>query len=216
MTRYRDTFRTRTLAVLTTVFALVALAAPAGAGDRADQEIRAVNETDGTRVEEWGFDIRKVRGDVTHRNAAFAYASCENCASVALAFQVLFVRGEPNVVKPENVALAVNEECQTCETTAYAYQGVFGVDGKVRFTREARHEIRDIRDAVRDLAHSGLPSAEIDAQARALTERLRTAIKNGLVDADSDDDDDEREGEREYPDEDEESREPESDDGDDD
>jgi putative peptide zinc metalloprotease protein len=59
---------------------------------------------------------------VTNRNEAFAYASCHDCTSVAVAFQVVMIIGHHNVVTPIDTAVAANYDCNNCRTHAIATQ----------------------------------------------------------------------------------------------
>ncbi len=61
-------------------------------------------------------------GEVANRNAAYALASCPACTTVAVAFQVVLVVGQRNVVVPQNLAVAGNAQCRDCTTTALALQ----------------------------------------------------------------------------------------------
>src|SRR4051794_34194984 len=86
------------------------LAAPASAqGHGGDNSAVAVNEEDGATVLDLAFDIVKAGGDVVDQsNLALAYADCEDCRTIAIAVQVVLVMGDPDIVTPENVALALN------------------------------------------------------------------------------------------------------------
>ena len=59
-------------------------------------------------------------------NEAHAYASCNNCAAVAVAYQVVFVIDQDdtndNVAVPQNLAGALNYDCVNCITYAFARQ----------------------------------------------------------------------------------------------
>ncbi len=55
---------------------------------------------------------------VLNTNEAFAFASCTECAAVAVGFQVVLVLGQANIVVPRNLAAAVNYNCVSCVTYA--------------------------------------------------------------------------------------------------
>src|SRR4051794_7446943 len=69
----------------------------------------AENTKDGTSVFELAFDVRTITDEATVAagNAAIAISSCRNCQTVAIAIQVVFVIGSPDVFTPENAAVAV-------------------------------------------------------------------------------------------------------------
>ena len=88
-----------------------------------DNQALAVNTTDGTVV------LGGVRAGVGRRpepagntNEAFAAASCNSCAAVAVAFQIVLVVGDMDVAVPQNLAVAVNYECTSCLTYSLAVQ----------------------------------------------------------------------------------------------
>jgi putative peptide zinc metalloprotease protein len=167
-----------------------------GNGD--DNAAVAINLKDGASVFRFAFELRQTMNDVVDStNAAVAYSQCENCRTVALAVQVVLVASDPSVVMPENVAVAVNYECTSCETFAAAYQFVIGTDGPVEFTTAGRTELNRIRKELRFLIREDLPFDELQARIDELMDRLRWVLDNELVPADGDGDDDEGENEGE-------------------
>lgn len=193
----------RRLAVLALVplFALLpASAATAQSGG--DQNIaEAVNTTDGSSVFRLAFSVRRVHdGVVDQGNAAVAYASCESCSATAIALQVVFVFGTATTVTPENVAVAVNEECTECTTTALAYQFVFGVPEDFELEDDIR-QIRDYERRIRELGEAGLAPeelrAQVDAVAAELSTFLRATVDAASIDEDDEDDEDDDEGDDE-------------------
>src|SRR5689334_2393044 len=67
----------------------------------------AVNTKDGSSVFKLAFSVRSIENStVAPENGAVAYASCSNCQTVAIAVQVVFVVGSPQVFTPENLAIA--------------------------------------------------------------------------------------------------------------
>jgi putative peptide zinc metalloprotease protein len=154
-------------------------AAWAGPGDNAAV---AVNTKDGSSVFKLAFAIREVAGDVVDStNAAVAYASCNDCQTVAIAIDIVFVMNDPSVVKPTNVAVAVNELCSSCQTLALAYQFVIGVSGPVHFTATGRQQIAQIRQELEELRTSNLPIAEIRERVEVLIARLKNVLRTQLV-----------------------------------
>ena len=99
--------------------------------DEGDNQALAVNTTDNTVVYDLAFAMIWVDGDepVTNTNEAYAAASCENCAAVAISFQVVLIVGDADTVVPANLATAVNYNCVQCLTYALASQLVVTLDG---------------------------------------------------------------------------------------
>lgn len=176
----------RTLALLLgLVFGLTG-AGPALAGEGGGQDniVVAENTTDGSSLFAFAFDLRRVAGPVLEQtNAAIAYASCEDCRTVAIAIQVLIVQGDPEEVRPVNAAIAVNEECTSCDTLASAHQIVIGGDGPLRLTRDGRHQIRELEAQLRALEDSDASIEELQAQVDALVDELEAVLIAELVPA---------------------------------
>ena len=70
--------------------------------------------------------------EVLNVNEAHAYASCSNCVTVAVAFQVVLIMDDAHVVVPQNLAVAANYDCYRCITAAIASQLVLSVAGRPR------------------------------------------------------------------------------------
>jgi putative peptide zinc metalloprotease protein len=151
----------RSLAALAVALVcLLGLAVPASAqapqetGEDQSQAI-AVNTEDGASVFRLAFAVRYVTdGVVDQTNTAVALASCTDCRTVALAFQVVLVEGDADIVIAENRALALNVACEQCLTYASATQIVLGVDGPVRLTGEGYRRMAQIAIALRRLEKS--------------------------------------------------------------
>jgi putative peptide zinc metalloprotease protein len=182
--------RNRITRLLACTMAAVAFTAGSAAptAHAQDSAAVAVNTKDDSSVFRFVFSVRRVMGDVVDQtNAAVAYASCENCQTVAIAFQVLLVYGDPSIVDPTNLAMAINYECTLCDTLASAYQFVFGLSGPVRFTDEGQKQIADIRKQLLDLRDSGLTGPEIQTRTDALAEQLRQVLATEVVPVGPDD-----------------------------
>lgn len=169
----------------------VATASPAHAQDTSAV---AVNDKDGSSLFKFAFDVRRVmNGVVDQQNAAVAYATCEDCRTVAVSIQLVLVMSDPDVVTPENYAIAVNEGCTSCETMALAYQVVVGTGGPVRFTSEGNKRLAEIRKALHDLNKNqeDMSLEEIKAAVDALVAEMKDIVATELVPLGGRDDDDE-------------------------
>ena len=172
----------RKIALLAAV-ALLGLGLGAPSSARAgDNAAIAINTKDGASIFKFAFSIRKVASDVVDQtNAAVAYSSCTNCQTVAIAIEIVLVTGNPSVVTPTNVAIAINDQCTLCVSVADAYQWVIGTGGNVHFSEHGMQEIRRIVKAIRELGRSGLSAAEIQARLEELVKELAQVISNDLV-----------------------------------
>ncbi len=97
-------------------------------------------------------------------NEAYAFASCETCAAVAVAFQVVLVVGDNDVAAPQNLAGAVNVDCVNCLTYAVAQQLFITLDGPL--SEEAMARLNEIWAAIADFGQqiASIPLDQIDDQ----------------------------------------------------
>jgi hypothetical protein len=100
---------------------------------------------------------------------------------VAISLQGVLVYGDPTVFAPENLALAYNENCTSCQTLAEAYQEIVPADGKVRISGAGRQEIAAVRHDLEMIRHDDLTLAEIDARVDADAARLLTVLRSDVV-----------------------------------
>jgi len=168
-------------ALLAATFAAIALASPAFAQDAGDNSATAVNTENGSTQIDIAFDFQKVmNGIVNNGNSAHAYASCEECQTIAIAIQIVLVMGDVDVVAPTNVAEAVNVSCVACVTVALAYQFVWGDGGRYRLTGEARRQLAALAKAFRALEESGGSANEVLSQTNQLLNQLSDVLATGL------------------------------------
>ena len=185
--------RRRLLIIL--LAALFTLGLGAGAPSAAyagDNAAIAVNTKDGTTVFKVAFAIRHVMGDVVDQtNGAVAYGSCTDCAAVAVAFEIVLVEGDPSTVTPTNVAIAFNENCDTCVAVAEAYQFVLGTGGIVHFDNEGNRILSEIRRELHSLRKEDLTIEELQAKLDDIAARIADVLQNHLVPVDNKKPDDE-------------------------
>ena len=104
-----------------------------------DNQALAVAKDDGSVTYDLAFALVWAEGDeVLNVNEAHAYASCSDCVAVAVAFQVVLIMDDAQVVVPQNLAVSANYDCYRCITAAIASQLVLSV------TEEPGEE--DLRD----------------------------------------------------------------------
>ena len=101
------------------------------APEEGDNQALAVNTNDGTVTYDVAFALVWADGnEVLNVNEAHAYASCTDCVAVAVAFQVVLIMDDAQVVVPQNLAVAANYECHSCITAAVASQLVLSIPGE--------------------------------------------------------------------------------------
>jgi putative peptide zinc metalloprotease protein len=150
--------------ILTTILVALGLGAGAPAQARAqDNAAVAVNLKDGAELLRFAFKVVRANQEVVDQsNAAVAYASCEECRTIAVALQVVLVVSDPEIENPENVAF------------------VYSVPEGFHFSAEAKREIARIRNALRELIRSGRPVDEMQAEIDALADDLRAIIRHEI------------------------------------
>lgn len=111
--------------------------------EEGDNQALAVNTTDGSVRYDVAFALVWAEGDeVLNVNEAHAYASCSGCVTVAVAFQVVLVMDDAQVIVPQNLAVAANYDCFQCTTAAVAHHLVLSVGSEPG--QEQLHELADV------------------------------------------------------------------------
>jgi putative peptide zinc metalloprotease protein len=97
-----------------------------------DNRAVVINTEDGSTAYDLAFAFVWVTDGepIRHRNDALAYASCRDCKSVAVAFQVILVIGQVDEIVPVNVSEAGNFDCEACTTHALAVQLIATLRGE--------------------------------------------------------------------------------------
>ncbi len=101
------------------------------APEAGDNQAMAVNTNDNTIRYDVAFALVWIEDDspALNTNEAYAFASCTNCAAVAIGFQIVLVTGDNHVAVPQNISAAVNYDCVNCLTYALATQLFVTLDG---------------------------------------------------------------------------------------
>jgi putative peptide zinc metalloprotease protein len=154
-------------------------------GDTQDNQALAVNTTDNTVVYDTAFAL-VWQTDEEHAmnvNEAHAYASCDSCAAVAVAYQVVFVIDQDatndNVAVPQNLAGALNYECVNCLTYALAQQLFVTLDRPL--SDGARAELdalwAQIAAFQRDIEAGKVPTSEIRGRLEAYNNQVKAIVE---------------------------------------
>ncbi|MGH3505674.1 MAG: hypothetical protein ACRDO2_00550 [Nocardioidaceae bacterium] len=144
-----------------------------------DNQALAVNTTDDTITYDIAFALVWVENPsdpVLNTNEAYAFASCARCAAVAVAFQVVLVVGEADVVVPQNLAGALNYNCVQCLTYALATQLVVTLDGPLSDAGLA--ELNELWAEIAEFARSiaDYPLAELRDKLTAFEQQILDII----------------------------------------
>ncbi|WP_276026866.1 hypothetical protein [Mycolicibacterium litorale] len=150
-----------------------------------DNQALAVNTTDGTTVYEAAFAMVYVtdNSDAMNVNEAQAYASCDSCSAVAVAYQVVFVidsdATDDNIVAPQNLAGALNYECANCLTYALARQVFITLDEPL--SEDAMKELdavwAEMAQFEKDIEAGKVPPDQIEARLDGYTTRIMAIVE---------------------------------------
>ena len=143
--------------------------------EQGDNQALATNTTDSSVVYDVAFALVWATGDeVLNVNEAHAYASCSDCVAVAVAFQVVLIMDDAQVVVPQNLAVAANYDCYQCITAAIASQLVLSVQ-----TEPGEEDLRALGEVWNQLLQfaSGITSYTLVE----ITEQLES-FKSQIVD----------------------------------
>lgn len=156
-----------------------------------DNQALAVNTTAGTAVYEAAFAMVYVTddADALNVNEAQAYASCDSCSAVAVAYQVVFVvdndDSDDNVVAPQNLAGALNYECANCMTYALARQVFITLDEPL--SDDANKELGEVWAEIaqfeKDIEAGKVPPEEIETRLDGYSQRVIAIVKEDQPDA---------------------------------
>ncbi|MDQ4035718.1 MAG: hypothetical protein M3153_07285 [Chloroflexota bacterium] len=143
-----------------------------------DNQSLAVNTTDNSVTYDVAIAMVWVTGEdpVLNVNEAYAFSSCSDCVTVAVAFQVVVIVGSADVVVPQNLSAAVNYDCFQCITAAIASQLVVTVDSLPGV--EQQIALADLWDEVMAFAASipTLPLADVIARLEGYKEQIVTIL----------------------------------------
>jgi putative peptide zinc metalloprotease protein len=183
MSEVQTHMKRRLLILLLGALVSVGLSAARPTLATADNAAIAVNTKDGTTVFKVAFAIRHVMSDVvTETNAAVAYNSCTDCASVAIAFEIVLIQSDASVISPTNIAIAFNENCSTCVAVAEAYQFVLGSGGgAVHFDAEGNRILAELRRRLHSLRKEDLTIDQLQAILDDMSAQIADVLANHLV-----------------------------------
>jgi putative peptide zinc metalloprotease protein len=151
---------------------------PAAPEDDGNQAL-AVNTEDGSVAYDVAFALVWAEDGepVDTTNEAYAFASCTDCAAVAVGFQVVLIVGQADVVVPKNLSAAANYNCVRCLTYALANQLVLTLDGPLSADGMAR-----LNAVWAEIAEFGgnlqnVPLSEIQGRLNAFKEQIKEIVQ---------------------------------------
>jgi len=153
-------------------------AVPSGGGSNI---VRIVNKVDSRLRVRGRIQLNKIPGPgATPANLAFAYGSCNNCQTFAVALQIDLISKTASNISPQNTAIALNYQCNNCKTVARALQYVYQVDDPTQVPDNVKDLINSMNkelNAIQSDPSSTFPDAEtrvnnVIAQFQALATSL--------------------------------------------
>jgi putative peptide zinc metalloprotease protein len=138
-----------------------------------------VNTADGSVTYDVAFALVWAEdAPVDTRNEAYAFASCADCAAVAVGFQVVLIVGQADVVVPENLSAAANYDCVRCLTYALASQLVLTLDGPLSADGMAR--LAELWEEIAEFGRTlqGVPLSEIQGRLEAYKQQIMDVIRS--------------------------------------
>ncbi len=143
-----------------------------------DNQARSINTTDGTTAYDVAVAMVWVTDDepVLNVNEAYAFASCADCVTVAVAFQVVVIVGSADVIVPQNLSGALNYDCFRCITRAIASQLVVTIDSLPGV--EEQIALADVWEEITALANAipTMPLADVIAQLEGYKQEIVTIL----------------------------------------
>ncbi|WP_284980158.1 hypothetical protein [Arthrobacter sp. fls2-241-R2A-200] len=144
-----------------------------------DNQALAVNTTDGSVVYDVAFALVWADDghDVLNTNGAYAFASCKDCAAVAVGFQVVLIVGQANVIVPQNLSTAANYNCVRCLTYALASQLVLTLDGPL--SSEGMSKLTALWQQIAEYGRNlqNVPLSEIQGKLQGFKEQIIAIIR---------------------------------------
>jgi putative peptide zinc metalloprotease protein len=149
------------------------------APDEGDTQALAVNTTDNTATYSVAFALvwADGAGAVDNTNEAYALASCDSCAAIAVAFQVVLVVDDAAAVAPQNISVAVNYDCTSCLTYSLAVQLFVTLDGAL--SEDATAAIEALWQQIMTYGEGigQVPLSEIQSQLTGFEEQILGIIE---------------------------------------
>ncbi|MBP1135044.1 putative peptide zinc metalloprotease protein [Arthrobacter sp. PvP023] len=150
------------------------------APDEGDNQALAVNTRDGTVAYDVAFALVWAEdGDtVDTTNEAYAFASCSDCAAVAVGFQVVLIVGQADVIVPENLSAAANYNCVRCLTYALANQLVLTLDGPL--SEDGMDRLNALWAEIAEFGRNlqNVPLSEIQERLNAFKAQVMDIVQN--------------------------------------
>lgn len=144
-------------------------------GGGGKNEVRVVNRNDGQLQVRGNIDFNRIPGPTVEPvNLAYAYSSCTDCQTIAVALQINLISRTAARVTPQNAAVAVNEACLRCVTVARAIQYTYSVDDPTQTPPEITDLLREMDRTLREIGtEQGITVREAEARINAVIAQFK-------------------------------------------
>jgi hypothetical protein len=159
----------------------VAPAAHAESWGSANNYVYLYNTTDNALLSRASTSVARQEGNtVANQNVAYAKSTCTGCRTVAVAVQVVIVQGPGTDFRPTNAAIALNENCTSCATFAFARQYVLSPHREVELSGQTKKQVASLRAQMSSVASSQEPFPQLEADLDSLSQQVLSAVQADL------------------------------------
>lgn len=136
--------------------------------------VKVQNKTDNRLRVRGKIQVGHIPGDTaTPENGAFAYASCTDCATFAIALQIALISRTASTIAPQNAAIAVNVECTNCRTVARAVQYVVQVDDPTQTPESVKALVNELQRELQEAQEKDATVEQTEARVNAVITQFK-------------------------------------------
>ncbi len=149
-----------------------------GAGGK--NVVKVINQQDNGLKVDGSIQVNHIPGDnVAPVNYAYAYSSCADCQTFAVALQINLISKTATSIRPQNTAIALNYQCTRCDTVAQALQYTYQVDDPNKLPNNVASLVKDMNDQLKDLRQEHkLTAAQAESRITAVIAQFKGLAQN--------------------------------------
>ncbi|HEX9096043.1 MAG TPA: hypothetical protein VF990_08060 [Candidatus Dormibacteraeota bacterium] len=143
----------------------------AGGGDNV---VQVINHADGHFRMDGKVKLNRIPGpNAGPKNEAFAYSSCTDCQTMAVALEINLISPSARNIQPLNEAVALNYKCTACVTYARAIQYDIQVADPTQVPPDVRELMRQMDATMNHIKTSGETFAQAFAEVNAVISEFK-------------------------------------------
>jgi len=144
-----------------------------GAGGK--NVVKVINQQDNELKVDGSIQVNHIPGaNVAPVNYAYAYSSCTDCQTFAVALQINLISKTATSIRPQNTAIALNYQCTRCDTVAQALQYSYQVDDPNKLPNNVASLVKDMNDQLKDLRQGhNLTAAQAESRITAVVAQFK-------------------------------------------